>query len=64
MSAAFGQRIAALAAAALLAGVFGIALSQAGRDSSGPQLPEPAVGAWGGWSTALAGVSASGLRGG
>ena len=33
-----GQRLVALAAAALLAGVFGVALSQAGRDSTGVGL--------------------------
>ena len=64
MSAALGQRIAALAAAALLAGVFGVALSQAGRDAPGPVVAEPAVGEWGGWSTALSGVAASAPRGG
>jgi hypothetical protein len=54
---AFAQRLLALAAAALLAGVFGVALSQAGRDSTESALPEPAVGPWGGWATALAGVA-------
>ena len=57
MSAALGQRIAALGAAALLAGAFGVALSQAGRDSRESALPEPAVGPWGGWTTVLAGVA-------
>jgi hypothetical protein len=51
------QRLAALAAAALLAGVFGTALSQAGRDPDTPRLPEPAVGLWGGWTSVLAGVA-------
>ena len=64
MNAILGQRVAALAAAALLACVFGVALSQAGRGSSGPAVPAPAVGAWGGWSTALAGVSGQAPRGG
>jgi hypothetical protein len=60
----FAQRAAALAAAALLTGVFGVALSQAGRGSPDTRLPEPAVGVWGGWSTALAGVAPSASRGG
>lgn len=64
MSPVFAQRAAALAAAALLTGVFGVALSQAGRGSTNAQLPEPAVGVWGGWSTALAGVAPSAPRGG
>jgi hypothetical protein len=51
------QRLAALAAAALLLGTFGVALSQAGRDSPESALPEPAVGPWGGWTTVLAGVA-------
>jgi hypothetical protein len=51
------QRLAALAAAALLLGTFGVALSQAGRESSESALPEPAVGPWGGWTTVLAGVA-------
>jgi len=51
------QRLAALAAAALLLGTFGVALSQAGRDSPESALPEPAVGRWGGWTTVLAGVA-------
>jgi hypothetical protein len=59
MSAALGLRLAALAAAALLAGVFGIALSQAGRSSTPAAMPEPAAGPWGGWTTALAGVALS-----
>lgn len=57
MSEALVQRVLALAAASLLAGVFGVALSQAGRDSDASALPEPAVGPWGGWTTALAGVA-------
>lgn len=57
MSEAFAQRAVALAAAALLACVFGVALSQAGRDSAASALPEPAVGPWGGWTTVLAGVA-------
>jgi hypothetical protein len=52
------QRAAALAAAALLAGVFGVALSQAGQDDAKPVAPQPAVGAWGGWEDALVGVAA------
>ena len=64
MSAVFGQRVAALAAVALLTGVAGVALSQAGRDASGRAVAVPAVGAWGGWSTALAGVAASASPGG
>jgi hypothetical protein len=51
------QRLVALAAATLLTGVFGVALSQAGRESSETALPEPAVGLWGGWTTVLAGVA-------
>ena len=58
------QRLLALAAAALLTGVFGVALSQAGRDSSGSALPEPAVGPWGGWTTVLAGVAPQAPRAG
>jgi hypothetical protein len=57
MSTALGQRLAALAAASLLVGVFGVALSDAGRGSSAATGPTPAVGAWGGWTTALAGVA-------
>jgi hypothetical protein len=59
LSAVYGQRAAGLAAAALLAGVFGVALSdtRAGTDVGGT-LPKPAVGSWGGWSTAHAGVAA------
>jgi len=64
MSPVLGQRLAALAAAALLAGVFGVALSQAGHDSSAFPAPEPAVGPWGGWSTALAGAAATAPAGG
>jgi hypothetical protein len=51
------QRLIALGAAALLLGTFGVALSQAGRDSPESALPEPAVGPWGGWTTVLAGVA-------
>jgi hypothetical protein len=58
------QRLLALAAAALLTGVFGVALSQAGRDSSETALPEPAVGPWGGWTTVLAGVAPRAPRAG
>jgi hypothetical protein len=58
------QRLAALAAAALLAGVFGTALSQAGRDSPPSASPEPAVGLGGGWSTVLAGVAPAAPRAG
>lgn len=57
MTAVLAQRVLAVAAAALLAGAFGVALSQAGRDSSAASLPEPAVGPWGGWTTVLAGVA-------
>ena len=64
MSLVFAQRATALAAAALLTGVFGVALSQAGRESTDARLPEPAVGVWGGWSTALAGVASSAPGGG
>ncbi len=64
MTAVLGQRLVALAAAALLAGVFGVALSQAGRDSAETALPEPAVGLWGGWTTVLAGVSPAAPRAG
>ena len=64
MSAPLGQRITALAAAALLACVFGVALSQAGRDAPAPVVARPAVGAWGGWASALAGVAASPPAGG
>ena len=64
MSEAFAQRVVALAAAALLAGVFGVALSQAGRGAADSALPEPAVGPWGGWTTALAGISPQAPRAG
>ena len=64
MSDAFVQRMLALAAAALLAGVFGVALSQAGRGDAESALPEPAVGPWGGWTTALAGVAPQAPRAG
>jgi hypothetical protein len=58
------QRLLALGAAALLAGAFGVALSQAGRASSEAVLPEPAVGPWGGWTTVLAGVAPGAPRAG
>jgi hypothetical protein len=64
VTAVLGQRLVALAAAALLAGVFGAALSQAGRDSPEADLPEPAVGLWGGWTTVLAGVAPQAPRAG
>ncbi len=51
------QRVAALAAAALLAGVFGVALSEAGQDDPSIAAPQPSVGAWGGWESALVGVA-------
>jgi hypothetical protein len=59
VSAVLAQRVAALAAGALLLGVFGVAISQASRGHAPTGIPEPAVGPWGGWSTALAGVSAA-----
>jgi hypothetical protein len=58
------QRLVALGAAALLLGTFGVALSQAGRESSQSALPEPAVGPWGGWTTVLAGVAPQAPRAG
>jgi len=64
VSPVLGQRLAALAAVALLVGVFGVALSEAGRDSSVTRGPAPAVGHWGGWSTALAGVAEAARAGG
>ena len=64
MTPVLAQRFIALASAALLAGVFGTALSQAGRDSSPSALPAPAVGLGGGWSTVLAGVAPGAPRGG
>jgi hypothetical protein len=64
MSPVLAQRLLALAAAALLAGVFGVALSQAGREPSDAAVPEPAVGPWGGWTTVLAGVAPSPPAGG
>ncbi len=64
MSPVLVQRVLALAAAALLTGAFGVALSQAGRDSSSSALPEPAVGPWGGWTTVLAGVAPQAPRAG
>ena len=51
------QRVAALAAGALLAGVFGVALSEAGQDEPTAAAPAPAVGSWGGWESALVGVA-------
>ncbi len=51
------QRIAALAAGALLAGVFGVALSEASRDEPAAVAPAPAAGSWGGWESALVGVA-------
>ncbi len=57
MSPRLVQRLLALAAAALLTGTFGVAISQAGRESNESALPEPAVGPWGGWTTVLAGVA-------
>jgi len=62
VSLVFLQRVAGLAAAALLAGVSSLALAQAGRDDKQLIVPEPAVGAWGGWTAARAGV-ATGLSG-
>jgi hypothetical protein len=59
-----GQRLAALAAAALLVGMFGVALSEASQDSSVVGGPMPAVGPWGGWSAALAGVAGTVRPGG
>ena len=50
-------RAAALAAGALLACVFGVGLSQAGQDDASRAVPQPAVGAWGGWETAVVGVA-------
>lgn len=64
MSPVLVQRMLALCAAALLTGAFGVALSQAGRDSSRSALPEPAVGPWGGWTTVLAGVAPQAPRAG
>jgi len=64
MTSTLAQRLLALAGAALLAGVFGVALSQAGRDSPETVLPEPAVGLWGGWTTVLAGVAPGAPRSG
>ncbi len=64
MTPVLAQRFVALAAAALLAGVFGTALSQAGRDSSPSALPGPAVGLGSGWSTVLAGVAPAAPRAG
>ena len=64
MSPVLIQRLAALAAAALLTGTFGVALSQAGQESTESALPEPAVGPWGGWTTVLAGVAPQAPRAG
>jgi hypothetical protein len=57
VSAVLLQRLAALGAAALLVGTFGVALSQAGRDPAESALPEPAVGPWGGWTEVLTGIA-------
>lgn len=51
------QRLAALAAGALLACVFGVALSEAGGDGQAEVAPAPAAGSWGGWEPALVGVA-------
>lgn len=64
MSLVLGQRAAALAAAALLAGVFAVALAEAGRDGDQAGLPRPAVEAVEDWSVALAGVAAQVSRSG
>jgi hypothetical protein len=64
VSPVLAQRLLALAAAALLVGTFGVALSQAGRESDASALPEPAVGPWGGWTTVLSGVAPQAPRGG
>jgi hypothetical protein len=59
VSAALATRAAGLAAATLLAGVFAVAISQASRGGSPSAAPGPVVGAWGGWTAALAGVASS-----
>jgi hypothetical protein len=64
VSAVLAQRLASLAAAALLAGVSGVALSQAASDAPRKSVGEPAVGSWGGWMTAIAGVAARVPQGG
>lgn len=64
MSPAFVQRAAVLAAGALLAGVFGLALAQAGRGGGGAELPAPAVSSLEDWTPALAGVAKTAPRAG
>jgi hypothetical protein len=49
--------VAGLAAAALLAGVFAVALSEAARGESSDGRARPAAGAWGGWTAARVGVA-------
>jgi hypothetical protein len=56
----FLQRAAALAAAALLAGTFAVALGATRSDEGDRALPEPAVGPGGVWPTAPAGVATVG----
>lgn len=64
MSPAYAQRAAALAAAALLAGVFAVALAESGRGGGSEDLPGPAVATLEDWTAALAGVARQAPRAG
>lgn len=63
MNEAFLQRAFALAAAAFLAALLAVGLSDGdGRSEAKGATPRPAVGAGGGWATAVAGVAAPAPR--
>ena len=57
MRATFGQRVLALASAALLAAVIALAVAERNQPSARASGPQPAVGQGAGWYTALVGVS-------
>lgn len=56
MRATFGQRMLALAAAAMLAGVLALAVAHQNGATAKAAGPQPAVGAGTGWYNAVAGV--------
>jgi hypothetical protein len=64
VTAAFGMRLAGLAAAALLAGVLAVALAEASRGDDARQQTRPAAGPWGGWTAAQVGIAAGAPAGG
>ena len=65
MTALLGMRLAGLAAATLLAGVFAVAASDgSGGGAATSAVPEPAVSAFGGWTVTIAGVAAAVPRAG